>query len=485
MLLAACRVGFASTTNYVTTTNEFGPGSLREAIAAANMLPSSTILFSNLTGTIVISTALTVTANVHVKGPGPDKLTLHTHWSNFSPLLVSAQSTSSVSRLTFEPGGSLVNSGALAIEGCVFNGTSVQNSGRVGIKACFFRFASLYGGGVATLQRCVFSNSFRMLGVSRGAVEVTDSQFWATTSYFRDPAIACDSATLSLNRCSLEGFKRHGEDSSGNLGLPGETALGAAVYARTSVLSLANCVFAGNSVTGGLGSCFDLCRRATAGGDGLGGALYAEGCRVGITNCSFVGNEAAGNDAGAAPRFGAPGGIGAGGAVYVAGGQAALVNCTFSGNRVWGGSSSPGTLSFSGGGIAGFGGALCVQTASVMIVNSTLVANEARGGPSRQISPVPPWLSGAGFGGGIFAGATSEVRLLNCILYSNTGMLSSTSSVAIIVPSDGSGTFLSEGRNILDVTNGMSGLSMLDLIGLDPQLGPLQAMAVLVPRMLF
>ena len=62
----------------VTNTNDSGPGSLRQAITAANTAPGSIIVFGpGVTGTINLLTALpAVTANMTIVGPGANLLTI-------------------------------------------------------------------------------------------------------------------------------------------------------------------------------------------------------------------------------------------------------------------------------------------------------------------------------------------------------------------------------------------------------------------------
>ena len=57
-------------TNYVTNTQDSGPGSLRQAILDLNAAGGGTILFLNVTGTIFLSTSLPmITANTIIRGP--------------------------------------------------------------------------------------------------------------------------------------------------------------------------------------------------------------------------------------------------------------------------------------------------------------------------------------------------------------------------------------------------------------------------------
>ena len=63
------------TVRTVTTVNDDGPGSLRQAIAAS--APGDSINFAlTLPATIVLSNTLVIAQDLTVLGPGPDKLTV-------------------------------------------------------------------------------------------------------------------------------------------------------------------------------------------------------------------------------------------------------------------------------------------------------------------------------------------------------------------------------------------------------------------------
>jgi hypothetical protein len=71
MLLSLTASLCAAVTNYVTTTEDSGPGSLRQAILDMNGAGGGEILFSNVTGRIVLLSELPeFRASINVVGPG-------------------------------------------------------------------------------------------------------------------------------------------------------------------------------------------------------------------------------------------------------------------------------------------------------------------------------------------------------------------------------------------------------------------------------
>ena len=66
-----------ASTNYVTTTNDSGSGSLRQAILDANSAGGATILFSNVAGRLELLQPLpALESRVFIRGPGTNRLTI-------------------------------------------------------------------------------------------------------------------------------------------------------------------------------------------------------------------------------------------------------------------------------------------------------------------------------------------------------------------------------------------------------------------------
>lgn len=108
----------------VTTNNDSGAGSLREAIGLANATPDSTINFS-ITGQILLLTALPdITASVSIEGPGSASLEIRRDDSaaDFGILTIAAAANIvSISGLTISNGHSFRGAGIFVGEAAVLN----------------------------------------------------------------------------------------------------------------------------------------------------------------------------------------------------------------------------------------------------------------------------------------------------------------------------------------------------------------------------
>ncbi len=122
----------------VTTNADSGPGSLRDAIAAASV--GDTITFE-MTGTITLTTGeLRLTRNVTINGPGAHLLTISGNQTS-RVLAVNSGVTASLSGLTVTggngagaqlngSGGGVLNRGTLTMTNCVITRKQSQWSGR-------------------------------------------------------------------------------------------------------------------------------------------------------------------------------------------------------------------------------------------------------------------------------------------------------------------------------------------------------------------
>ena len=143
----------------VTTVNDGGPGSLRQAIANAN--PGDTIRFAlKLPATIALSNTLVISQSLSVLGPGPDQLTImRSADANTPPFRVLDIETGTVTvagvtisngvafdTTTFvdNVGGGLFNRGNLTLNNCVISGNSAPTTGPAASQSLGF------GGGIFT-----------------------------------------------------------------------------------------------------------------------------------------------------------------------------------------------------------------------------------------------------------------------------------------------------------------------------------------------
>lgn len=159
-------------------------------------------------------------------------------------------------------------------------------------------------------------------------------------------------------------------------------AFGGALFARAGVVSLSECSFASNRVTGGQGAVGIL--GASSGGAGMGGAIFSHAAVVTLERCRLDENLAGGG-AGAAPsdgtlgEFTGAGGAAKGGAAFGYSGSLGIEITSLSSNRVVGGTGGSGKNGGTGG--PSQGGALAYHRAEVHTTRSLFRGNAALGGP--------------------------------------------------------------------------------------------------------
>src|ERR1043166_3856714 len=191
----------------------------------------------------------------------------------------------------------------------------------------------------------------------------------------------------------------------------------------SATLTVENSIISGNSDSGLDASGYSVIRDSvisnnqyvdSGGGIGSFGTLY-------VINCAITGNTARANG----------GGI----ATY---GQLFLANSTISGNFANGVSTQ------------GLGGGIYIASPNgqVTITNSTITNNQS------ELQ-----------GGGIRRDSTRQATVQNTIIAGNTSTTSNEK--------DGSGSFVSQGTNLIGNTAGSSGWIGSDLLNVDPMLAPL------------
>jgi hypothetical protein len=412
----------------VTTTADSGPGSLRNAIAAAGS--GDTIVFSSslagqtiqlTSGQLSIGQNLTIDASalangVIINGGGNGlvleigggtmvNLNLLTLTNGYPKggLSVDPNATLTANNCTFLGnsagngsgsfgGGVYADLATVRLNGCIFIGNSLTNGGGGGI---------YQNGGAVTLNGCTFSGNSAADGEG-GAIETSSGTFVATNCIFQNNSSslggafenAANTATLvncafsnnvagvgggignitilTLNNCNLS-------DNASLSGQGGGLANGGGA-ASTETATLNNCILTGNSATAG---------------EGGGIYNYAE---LVLTNCTLSGNTATNGGSGggiinldmlianncALSANSADGGYGGG---IVNGYQMTLNNCTLFGNSA----------------DDGFGGGLYTLSATSVLNNCTVCSNSAITG---------------GYGGGI-CNIDSTLALTNTIAAGN------------------------------------------------------------------
>jgi len=371
---------------YVVNNNQdSGPGSLRQALFAANAVGGGTILFSNVTGTLRLGSALpAIKGETSILGPGSNGLTL-SGFDFSSAFSMAAGSTCSLSGLSF--------SGFSAAD--YANGAVISNAGAFHVTNCAF-----------------LNNSTRGFG---GAIYNVGDLILASSTFSGNVAGRAD-----------------GQGGGGG----GGAGLGGALYTTNGLASISNCVFAGNSAVGGNAGFGGGCGmggrggglQGGAGGDtngqpnglpggyggGGGGGCYCPGysgcCGTGGSG-GFGGGAGQGvfdiawcnGQSGEAGLFGGGdgGGAGIGGALFMESGVLKVIDTTFVSNRVAGGYQEGSALGGAlyagegagmldvidctfvsnrivGGNYGGFalGGALYLGGGTVLVTNSTVTGNQ-------------------------------------------------------------------------------------------------------------
>ncbi len=320
----------------VTNLLDTGPGSLREAVTAANANPGADVINFATTGTIALTSGeLDITDSLSINGPGINSLT------------VSGNNSSRVFGLGGNP--------TVVIAGLtVANGLANGSPG-----------GGIYdAGGTLTLDH----------------VTLSGNEAYATDAAYQGVGggLYVAGGVVYVNQSTLYGNAAVGGSSSYNSsGTPpsGGSAAGGGLYVAGGMVYVNQSTLSGNGAYGGTGNSANACSGISAsdGGQAEGGGLYVSGGTVSIDNSTFSSNWASGGNGGSgdgcadAPspmNSGVPGGNGgfaAGGAIRFVWGTVVVRHSTLSGNGVNGGAGGAGFIEFNappGGNGVGIGGGI-------------------------------------------------------------------------------------------------------------------------------
>ena len=244
----------------VSTTNDGGNGSLRQAIQSA--ASGDTINFS-VAGTITLTSGeLLIAKNLSIAGPGASSLAVSGH-TNGRVFEISSNAIVSISGLTIRDGHA-ADGAAAGARGT--NGGGIYNAGTLALTSCTVSGNS--GGNAST----IFSASIGVGGAGGAGGGIYNiGNLWLT---------AC---TVSSNTA---GFGGRG-------GTGGAGGTGGGIH-NAGTLTLVDCTLSGNTA-GASGAGFPVARRGVTGG--AGGGLYNAGSLT-LTACTVSGNR---------PGMGGPG----------------------------------------------------------------------------------------------------------------------------------------------------------------------------------
>jgi hypothetical protein len=335
LLLCVMAMQTGAATITVTSTNDSGPGSLRQALRDVH--DGDTINFA-ITGRIGLTNGgLAVTKNITISGPGSDQLSID---GNQALLVfgIFPNKTAAISRLTSTNGQvGIWNQGTLAVSNCVIsgNGDGLYNQGGfVTVSSCALN-ANSYTGvysfeGVTTITNCVVSGNSHgglfndvyhqppddPVG-SRGSMIIAHSMISDNSG----PGVSNIGGFLAISDSTLSG-------NSAGEALDGGGIMSGTLFKTPANVTLINSTISGNSASGA--------------GGGIAGGYWG----VTIVNSTISGNSAGDSGGGIAASF------------------LTIMNSTISGNSAVN----------SGGGIAA-GGPIMVT-----IANSTISGNSAASG---------------------------------------------------------------------------------------------------------
>jgi hypothetical protein len=289
---AATAVGFAlpasagADTFTVTTTDESGPGSLRQAIADANAHPGhNTVNFApSGQGQIFMpgassDTALTITGDVDVDGPGMGKLSLFSGQGRIFKVTSSAKAT--ISGMTLDAanifdanatGPHVLNQGTLTLSGLL-----LQNANAIAPPGGHASGGSIANSGTLTLQNSTMTRNFAS-SRDGGSGQAGDTAGGAIAN----------SGTMTIDHTSLiNNLARSGDTFAG--GVLGAEAKGGAI-ANTGDLTVLDSTLNDNIASAGAAR--------DEGGTGVGGGIYNAGRGVLTVRGSTLVSNLAGGGAG-------------------------------------------------------------------------------------------------------------------------------------------------------------------------------------------
>ena len=436
--LCACIIGFCGRCAIyeVTTTADSGPGSLREAMLDAMFKRKATIVFTNISGTISLQSALPdISANLTILGNGSTNVAINGYRTNRIFNVLSG-ATCNISDLSLQGGGpplsgppypvtnaswAIYNAGALSVSNCILhdNGSGSPGSGNGGGGAIFS-----VGDGVV-LNNVVFSNNVAHTSAALLAPNVkgTNCSFIRNTGGDWPPI---DVGNSVFSDCLFAGNAAMFSGEGGGLAAGGDlTLLNCSITNNYGDFAAGGILFEGNNLT------VSNCVINDNFGSGRIGGISANGTNIVILNSSISGNEGV-TDYGAMKLFG----------------NTYLSGCTISSN----------TALFENAGIGNFG--------TLAMTNCTVSGNMSR------------WYPGAGIGN------EGTAQVVNCTIANNGDGVENYGTfyalntlIANNESDDFFGTLTSQGYNLIGVltTNAtIVGTTTGNIYGVDPLLGPLQ-----------
>lgn len=224
-MLALATAHAMGATFTVTNTNDSGPGSLREAVAGANLNPGPDSVAFNVTGTIVLTSGqISINGPLSIAGPGAGNLTINGNangrvfsvFENVADVCTSPAPdfSVSISGLTLTsarragdiPGGAIYSEKTLVLDSMIISGSLAKEGGGVAV-------GGRYAGQALTINNTQFLNNIAQQlptstsGTNGGAVHVTQRCAGAAPS---PTTIAISGSVFSGNRTEPTTFASSG-----------------------------------------------------------------------------------------------------------------------------------------------------------------------------------------------------------------------------------------------------------------------------------
>ena len=529
LLVLVGALNASAATFTVTNTNDSGPGSLRQAIIAANANGQSNTInfdgsFSTAAQTITLASTLTVDStaggSLTINGPGANLLTIS---GNDAVQLFFLWDSASVSGVTLtrgrnnNGGAAFDNRATLNVANAVFTsnfgnngGGAIVTQGALTVSNCIFDANGANGGGGAisvtsTGSATVSDSTFRNHTVPLGGAIASDGTINVTNCVFTNNAVTSSSAT-GLGGGAIYHYGKTANITTStftNNRETGNSGGGGAIRNRDGTMTISYSTFTENSSVDGGGAIASggkltinnskIANNTTTGpnaqqsGQGGGGGISTNGAELTINNSVITGNSAA-NDGGGIYITASTVNIrnttvsdniantnsdvyGSGGGVWIrAEGKVTVSGSTISGNLTKRNVTSNDTR------FAGHGGGFWVQGV-LTSENNTISGNTAEqiGGGVHVAYP--------GGGAGVLnlnsstivnntAGSVGGVYWFDTLGHPPVNI---RNTIIANNGSDISGTFASQGYNLIENPSGgtITGTTTGNITGVDPNLGAL------------
>lgn len=460
--------------------------SLRDAVAAANAEPGSTIQLGSQTYDLTQG-ALSLTANMTIAGNGTIQQT-----ATDRVIATGVGTNVAINGLTITgghligssdaEGGGILSYGVLTLTDVVLsNNNAFGAAGLAGGSSDGGAGGDASGGAIATGDG-TDSNSLTLIStsvVANGALGGSGGSGYPVAggggTASGGAIYGAANSTIVVRDSTISGNQTAGGGGGTAVAAgasPGSGASGyGAITTDGSELTIADSTVASNTTSAGSGGGIRVGpgSNLAAGGGAYGGGIVVglQPVTLNITGSTVAGNSAtggSGGDAGNGAGSGGPGGAASGGGILAYQGAATIVNSTITGNAATVGQGGFGSPSGTPGG-PDYGGGL--DTAGQLTLASVTLSDNSVTGPSSEGGNV---YEGAGgtvtFGDSIIAGGSATASGNNCAL---------------------AGTQTDNGHNLEDTTPSQCGFSLAqsDLVGANPALmalasdgGPTQTQAL-------